>query len=57
MILPFTTCVKGHDLTKPDAYIYLANKDRKCRECHTASLPKSRREKVAYGAFDGGMTR
>lgn len=43
---PFTTCESGHDLTKPDAYIYLPTRDRKCRTCHQSSLPKSKQPKV-----------
>lgn len=51
---PFTKCEKGHDLTLPNAHIYLASKDRKCRLCHIETLPKSKREKATRGAFDGG---
>lgn len=42
---PWDRCEKGHDLTQPDGYIYLASRERRCRECHYASLPKSRQPK------------
>lgn len=53
---PFTRCEKGHDLTVEDAWLYDNGGNRKCRACAYESNPK-RREKVAYGAFDGGMAR
>ena len=53
---PFTRCEKGHDLTQPDAHIYDASGNRKCRACVQAARP-GKREKVAYGAFEGGMPR
>lgn len=29
----FTTCIKGHDLTRPDAYVYKDSGLRECRQC------------------------
>lgn len=30
---PFTTCIKGHDLTNQGAFLYDARGHRICREC------------------------
>ncbi len=54
---PFTRCEKGHDLTVPNAHIYDASGNRKCRACVTESSGSKRREKATYGAFDGGMSK
>jgi hypothetical protein len=48
---PFTHCHRGHDLTKPGAYIHVQGGNRVCRACHLDSLPK--RKTAHHGTFDG----
>jgi hypothetical protein len=45
---PFTSCGEGHDLTKPNAYIYDNQNKQHCRECIT-KVKKVR--KSAKGSF------
>lgn len=34
---PFSHCAAGHDLTEPDAYVYLGGGARHCRQCAIAA--------------------
>lgn len=44
---PFTTCLAGHDLTQPEAFIYIANGNRICRACASAK-PRNRSNNTGY---------
>ena len=36
----FATCLKGHDLTVPDAFIYTQAGFRSCRQCTEIKKPR-----------------
>jgi hypothetical protein len=46
---PFSTCEKGHDLTKPNAFYYDNSNRRFCRECTNVSSKKN--QKTARRTF------
>lgn len=52
-------CAAGHDLTRPEAYVYSASGTRACRECLEAARPPGRRrakfrdETTAIGRWSG----
>lgn len=39
----FGTCEAGHDLTKPDAFIYRNGGNRECRQCFIQSRVKKKK--------------
>lgn len=50
----WTTCECGADLTKPDAYLYLAGGNRMCRECAVRKgKNKNRVQNHVDGSFQG----
>ena len=40
---PFSTCEKGHDLTRPNAFYYDNSNRRFCRECANVSGKSTRK--------------
>jgi hypothetical protein len=42
---PWTECIKGHDLTTPDAYIYRNGGSRECRACAYDKLTDAQKKR------------
>jgi hypothetical protein len=49
-----TRCESGHDLTRADAYIDIANGRRVCRVCRLSKMPKRAQERAGLASFVGG---
>lgn len=45
---PFNTCINGHDLTTPGAFLYIANGQRVCRTC-AVNTARKRANNTGYG--------